>query len=298
MIEMTLSYRHRIRNSSPGGLRPSTLPLGHGGSPQYYPKKRHTNSCQTGQLAQTDCLGHWMYLGHTKPPRRSYLRKKVAQFIPYGPYCKRKMHCPEWTASIFHFIRPSVRICGLIFPWILIRKKSSPIDAKEAKEARFISFRDINWRRATMSCSWLCRAIIWSRLCTLWSCCRMISSRQVHIPERIVRSRSCIIWSLVVRDVSWVILSLVVRGVPLVILCLVVCDVPLVILGLVVCGVVLVMFSLVVRVVPLVIFSMVVRDVPHVLYRLCTVLFESSCTMMNNCQVVHRTNITTPSCSR
>ena len=26
---MTLSSRHRIRNSSPGGLRPSTLPLGH-----------------------------------------------------------------------------------------------------------------------------------------------------------------------------------------------------------------------------------------------------------------------------
>ena len=33
---MTLSSRHRIRNSSPGGLRPSTLPLGHGGSPQYW----------------------------------------------------------------------------------------------------------------------------------------------------------------------------------------------------------------------------------------------------------------------
>ena len=29
------SCRHRIRNLSPGGLRPSTLPLGHGGSPQY-----------------------------------------------------------------------------------------------------------------------------------------------------------------------------------------------------------------------------------------------------------------------
>ena len=28
MIEITLSSRHRIRNSSPGGLRPSTLPLG------------------------------------------------------------------------------------------------------------------------------------------------------------------------------------------------------------------------------------------------------------------------------
>ena len=34
--EMTLSSRHRIRNSSPGGLWPSTLPLGHGGSPQYW----------------------------------------------------------------------------------------------------------------------------------------------------------------------------------------------------------------------------------------------------------------------
>ena len=34
--EMTLSSRHRIRNSSPGGLRPSTLPLGHGVSPQYW----------------------------------------------------------------------------------------------------------------------------------------------------------------------------------------------------------------------------------------------------------------------
>ena len=36
MLEMTLSSRHRIRNSSPGGLRPNTLPLGHGGSPQYW----------------------------------------------------------------------------------------------------------------------------------------------------------------------------------------------------------------------------------------------------------------------
>ena len=33
---MTLSSRHRIRNSSPGGLRPSTLPPGHSGSPQYW----------------------------------------------------------------------------------------------------------------------------------------------------------------------------------------------------------------------------------------------------------------------
>ena len=32
---MTLSTRHRTRNSSPGGLGPSTLPLGQGGTPQY-----------------------------------------------------------------------------------------------------------------------------------------------------------------------------------------------------------------------------------------------------------------------
>ena len=35
MNELTLSSRHGIRNSGPGGLRPSTLPLVHGGSPQY-----------------------------------------------------------------------------------------------------------------------------------------------------------------------------------------------------------------------------------------------------------------------
>ena len=35
MIEMTLSSRHRIRNSSPGGLR-LTRYLGHGDSPQYW----------------------------------------------------------------------------------------------------------------------------------------------------------------------------------------------------------------------------------------------------------------------
>ena len=34
MNEMTLPSRHMIRNSNPGGLRPSTLPLGYGGSPQ------------------------------------------------------------------------------------------------------------------------------------------------------------------------------------------------------------------------------------------------------------------------
>ena len=51
---MTLSSRHRIRNSSPGGLRPSTLPLGHGGSPQYW--LSHVNGEET-------------YFVSFKPPR-------------------------------------------------------------------------------------------------------------------------------------------------------------------------------------------------------------------------------------
>ena len=36
MNEMTLPFRHRIRNSSLGGLSPSTLPLGQWGFPQYW----------------------------------------------------------------------------------------------------------------------------------------------------------------------------------------------------------------------------------------------------------------------
>ena len=36
MNEVTLPSRHMIRNSSPGRLTPSTLPLGHGGSSQYW----------------------------------------------------------------------------------------------------------------------------------------------------------------------------------------------------------------------------------------------------------------------
>ena len=42
---MTLPSRHRIWNLGHGGLRPSTLPLGHGGSPQYwiFTSKRERN---------------------------------------------------------------------------------------------------------------------------------------------------------------------------------------------------------------------------------------------------------------
>ena len=63
MIEMTLSSRHRIRNSSPGGLRPSTLPLGHGGSPQYL----------------LNVFGHFYVFGEA----RSNVGEIFTQFISY-----------------------------------------------------------------------------------------------------------------------------------------------------------------------------------------------------------------------
>ena len=56
MNEMTLPSRHRIRNSSPGGLRPSTLPLGHGGFPQYWVS--HVDGEETFSFFQTAETGN------------------------------------------------------------------------------------------------------------------------------------------------------------------------------------------------------------------------------------------------
>ena len=51
--EMTRPSRHRIRNSNPGELRSSTLPLGHGGSHntkfQEWMGKKHFYSFQTAE---------------------------------------------------------------------------------------------------------------------------------------------------------------------------------------------------------------------------------------------------------
>ena len=50
---MTLPSRHRIRNLNPGGLRPNTLPLGHGGSHRTHLKHEKTDiyiSCYFAQI--------------------------------------------------------------------------------------------------------------------------------------------------------------------------------------------------------------------------------------------------------
>ena len=49
--EMTLPSRHKIRNSNPVGLRPSTLPLGHRDTPQY----------SISDYVHLPSLPHWHY---------------------------------------------------------------------------------------------------------------------------------------------------------------------------------------------------------------------------------------------
>ena len=102
MIEMTLSSRHRIRNSSPGGLRPSALPLGHGGSPQYW-------------LSHVD--GEETFLVSFKPPRpgtepRTLAWKAAVLTTTLGPppYVT-ETYSDLWSWSQDH------RFCETRWPW-------------------------------------------------------------------------------------------------------------------------------------------------------------------------------------
>ena len=83
--EMTLSSRHRIRNSSPGGLRPSTLPLGHGGSPQYW--LSHVDGEETFLFLQTaesgNCLLSIAESGNRTP--NSGVKGSGANHYPRAP---------------------------------------------------------------------------------------------------------------------------------------------------------------------------------------------------------------------
>ena len=89
---MTLSSRHRIRNSNPGGLRPSTLPLGHGGSPQYW-------------LSHVD--GEETFFVSLKPPRpgtepRTLAWKAAVLTTTLGPPPTQrsvKTHCRQWVCG-------------------------------------------------------------------------------------------------------------------------------------------------------------------------------------------------------
>ena len=110
IIGMTLSSRHRIRNSSPGGLRPSTLPLGHGGSPQYW-------------LSHVD--GEETFFVSFKPPRpgtepRTLARKAAVLTTTLGPppYTNTK----NWKESNSHSPTKSQKYWRLLSKSGLLRR--------------------------------------------------------------------------------------------------------------------------------------------------------------------------------
>ena len=51
MNQMSLPFKHRILNSIPGGLRPSTLPLGHG----HLKKKLRVSGEETFASLKSEC---------------------------------------------------------------------------------------------------------------------------------------------------------------------------------------------------------------------------------------------------
>ena len=63
---MTLPSRHRIRNSSPDGLRPSTLTFAYGGSPQYwiFTSERRRNILSPSKLEGQSGVWTPLYLKH------------------------------------------------------------------------------------------------------------------------------------------------------------------------------------------------------------------------------------------
>ena len=89
---MTLSSRHRIQNSSHGGLRPSTLPLGHGGSPQYW--LSHVNGEETFFVSfKSPRPGRYLYtniIGWTVEKLR-YIFSRLSEILT--------LRCVEGTAG-------------------------------------------------------------------------------------------------------------------------------------------------------------------------------------------------------
>ena len=105
---MTLSSRHRIRNSSPGGLRPSTLPLGHNTDFHTWMGKKHFVSFKPPRLGTEPRTLAWKAAVLTTPlgppPNRFVNRdlngiirhNKVVLSFNLGYYSW--VFCEMWTA--------------------------------------------------------------------------------------------------------------------------------------------------------------------------------------------------------
>ena len=103
---MTLSSRHRIRNSSPGGLRPSTPPLGHGGSPPYW--VLHVDGEETYLFLSNrwDRESSYELSGanhYPRAPPRIHL-KKYAEFSNLAILCTPDISLNRLSVLIFIFV--------------------------------------------------------------------------------------------------------------------------------------------------------------------------------------------------
>ena len=129
MIEMTLSSRHRIQNSSPGGLRPSTLPLGHGGSPQYLQYTilifffNNTNF-HTWMGKKHFCFFQTAETGNRTP--NSGVKGSGANQYPRAPECK-KTYCGQHIIADLNKIQDGHRrnvLCYCAEDIHMVRKHS------------------------------------------------------------------------------------------------------------------------------------------------------------------------------
>ena len=119
---MTLSSRHRIRNSSPGGLRPSTLPLGHGGSSQYWVS--HVDGEETFCFFQTAETGNRAPNSSVKGSGANhYPRSPVQQVNACGHFPENTIHWSnagsmlgrrrKWRANINPALSQCIVFAGL-----------------------------------------------------------------------------------------------------------------------------------------------------------------------------------------
>ena len=133
---MTLSSRHRIRNSSPGGLRPSTLPLGHGGSPQYW-------------LSHVDGEETFLFLSNRqdREPNPELWRERPQFDKDVKPFRVRVLNPVSGAHCTLYTIK-HIPICSW---WVVLTcKHSNPLSAKN-DYCRFNPFcqraKSQNWER-------------------------------------------------------------------------------------------------------------------------------------------------------
>ena len=90
MNKITLPYRHRIQNLSPGSLRPSTLPLSHGGSSAPH----NTYEWSLGVSGKERFVETWMPERGTNPRSPDFSSRPLYNHCisPSSP-CP---NCPNW----------------------------------------------------------------------------------------------------------------------------------------------------------------------------------------------------------